>query len=347
MDMRKVGNMTIKKAIVHILNNKERILTLNDFELSIDGMTDVLLRKHIQNSLKDDGTRVAKFENARNLISEYCEKIFQDSSLFIQHSKNIAKYLYDSMTHPSISPANFIVCLYSAEGLDYIALLKLDFNEIFQTKIEEVNGKIKINIVANGTGLPNSKQKLQKCVFVKPYDSNSDYDLILLDRQASKKKDELVADFFANNFLHCKLAHTTTDNTRNFLKFTQRFINDSFSEDLDKAESARSILVNTLRTSDTINIATFSDQVFGSNEELKEKFKNFVSEKIGDFSFEVDPEWVRAKLKKKRIRTNTGINIDLDMETSGNTDLFQIIHYENKKEVDILIKNVVYTEKIE
>ncbi|MCR4436825.1 MAG: nucleoid-associated protein [Clostridiales bacterium] len=347
MDMRNVNGVSILKAVVHILNNKEEKIILADFELELNEKVKDLLKSHIKNSISDENTRIAKFENQINVVRDNCQCIIDNDDKFITSSQQIARYLYDAMKHPNISPANFVICVYKVEEQKYVALLKMDFSEIVQTQVKQVEGRTKIEILISGSGMPNDKQKLHKCVFFKRYDPENEYDIILLDKQAVRSKtDSLVANFFVNSFLHCRLAKTNRDNTKNFKKFTEVFINEYFKDDLEKTEDLRSLLINTLKTADNINVTTFADTAFGDQEELREKYKSYISEQLGDYTFEIDKQWVREKLRKKKIKTNTGIEISVEIETSNDASKFEIKHYDNKKEVDIIVKNVTYSEKI-
>jgi len=337
--------MVIERAILHILNNKDDDITLADFKLELTPRVISLLKSHIDISINDEGTRIAKFQNEINVVRDNCKRIFDDDENFISCSKEISRYLFDAMKHPSISPSNFVVCVYRVETEKYVALLKMDFSDVAQTVIENIDGKIKVKIVISGSGVPTDKEKLQKCVFIKTINADSEFDLILLDKQARRSNsDNVVASFFVNSFLHCRLTRSDWDNTKDFKKVTEKFI-DKYIEDEEKAQDLKTLLVSTLRGSDSININDFSNTFFGENEELKIKFRENVSEKLGDFNFTIDKKFVREKLRSKKIRTNTGITLDMDIDTFEDNEKFQIVKFEDKKEVDLVIKNVTFSEK--
>jgi hypothetical protein len=349
MDMRNLNNLIIKKAILHILNNKDENIVLNDFELDLIPQIENIFKKHIQNSINDEGTRIAKFKNETNAVRQHCQNILDDSdSNFVSSSQEIARHLFDAMQeHQNISPANFVVCLYSTDIGNFIALLKMDFSEIIETEVKIIEGKTKISVLVKGSGLPNEKQKLQKCVFFKPYIPENEYDLILLDKQAIKaKKDDLIANFFTNNFLHCELAKTNRDITRGFKTQTEKFIENKFANDIEKIEELKNLLVSTLKAADSIDINSFAESSFGYDNNLKQEYMTLISEKLGDFNFEVDKDWVKTNLRKKKYKTNTGIEINVDVDTAQNPDKFAIKRNDDNT-FDIIIKNVQkYSEKI-
>ncbi|MGJ0847537.1 nucleoid-associated protein [Tissierella praeacuta] len=341
--LRNIKETRILKAIVHILDNEEDIKIFNDFELEMGEKINTLLTTHIIKSINEDLRRLAKFESEKNIVKEACQEIIADDHKFINNSKIIASYLYDSMkSRPNISPANFVICLCITEGTKFISLLKMDFNENFQTKVEDIEGKIKISIISTGMGIPSKNQKIQKCAFIKSYDETSEYDIILLDKQAIKsKKDNLVSDFFAISFLHCKLARTDSDNTRDFKTITQKFIYSNFSDNPQKTSELQQLLVSTLQTGESVNVVSFAEQAFGNDARLLEDYKNIISSKIGDHTFDIDEETVNKTTRNRTYTTDTGFKITSKVEATEEDDKFEIKqHEEDPNVVDIIIKNV-------
>lgn len=344
MNMRNVSELAIEKVIIHILNNREENPTLIDFPLELTNDIYSLFEKHIKNSINDESTRIAKFDGDINVVKECCKSIIKSpDNNFVPKSKEIAKYLFDIMkNNNNISPANFAVCIYSINNEKNIALLKMDFSKLIQTKVENIGDKKKkIKVIVSSNGIPNNKQKLQKCVFIRPDDPKNDYDIILLDRQAIKsKKDDMVANFFSNAFLHCKLTKTDRDNTRMFKAYTQKFIEKNYSDNVAKSEDIRSHLFSTLKSAEEVNIKSFAEEVFSDNEDKKKEYISYISENLGDFKFNIDKSWVNTYIRRKRIKTNTNVEINIDFETSEDKEKFDIKKHENDDKVDIIIKNV-------
>ncbi len=343
-------DIIINNAIMHILNNKENIKILSDMVMHLSDKTIRLLRRHILNSLNSDNVRLAKFEGDVNVVQSHCQKLIDNEECFITSSIEIANYLYDAMSGKNIKPAYLVVCKMTHQNNHNIALLKLDFNENLTSKIIEIDGKKRVDIVAHGTGIPNSKQKLQKCVFYKKYEADSEYDIILLDRQASKYKDEAeVADYFAKKFLHCRLAITDRENTRNFSTYAALFIDDNFKDDLEKNNELKEKVISILKADEKINLASFADTTFGDNEEMKERFIEFMRRKTIDMEFDIDQNWVLERIKRRKITTDVGIIIFLnetESEEKSKNENFDITYpYKDKSRANILIKNVRYTDK--
>ncbi|CAK7070424.1 nucleoid-associated protein [Tissierella sp.] len=334
----------IQNSIMHILDNKSNKKELSDIGMSLDAKTEQLLKKHIMNSVNDEYVRLAIFEGEINVIQIHCQTMLTDDNEFVNSSKEVAKYLFDAMKDKRISPAYLVLSKITYDSKNYISLLKLDFNENLTSEIKEIGGKKRIDIIVQGMGLPNEKQKLHKCMFFKSYDKHSEYDIILLDKQT--KNESEVANFFAHNFLHCKLAITDRDNTRNFCAYANKFVEENFKDDLEKASELKEKIISTLKLDTKINLVQFAEATFGNQEEMQNNFINYMTENTIDVDFEVDKPWVEKNIKRKQIITDTGIEIKIDERTAGNENKFIIQYpYEDKSKADIIIKNVTYKEK--
>ncbi|NOH14893.1 nucleoid-associated protein [Clostridium cochlearium] len=337
-------NLIIQKSIMHVLDNKSEEKLLSDMEMNLNTKTEELLIKHITNSVNDEYVRLALFEGDINVVQMHCQTMLTNDNAFIKSSKEIANYLFDAMKDKRISPAYLVLIKFIYNDQIYISLLKLDFNENLISDIKNIDGKQRIDIVVQGMGVPNEKQKLHKCMFFKSYEKGSEYDIILLDKQTRTESD--IANFFTHNFLHCTLAITDRDNTRNFCTQANKFIGKKFEGQLERISELKEKIVSTLKADTKINLISFAKTTFGNDEKLQNDFINYMTEKSIDVDFDIDKRWVKQNIKKKKIITDSGIEIKIDEKTAGDKEKFKIEYpYEDKSKADIIIKNVEYSEK--
>ncbi|WP_410497007.1 nucleoid-associated protein [Cellulosilyticum sp. ST5] len=342
-DMRDLSNIRIVKAIVHILNNKDDELVLNDFELDINPIVARLFENHIKNSITDETTRVALFnEQSVNQVKDLSNQILSEPDSFIEDSKQIANCLFLAMRNNlRIASANFVVCEYSANNNTYLALLKMDFSEIIETHVEVIEGKNKIVLEIKGSGIPNDKQKLHKCAFIKKSSDENEYDIILLDKDT---KEEGIANFFANAFLNCNLIHTNRTNTKGLFINTEKFVNALYRTEPLTAQNKIEVLVHTLQYHKELNVVALAEQLF-PDEQIKDNYLQMISKKVGDYTFDVDEQFVKEQISRKNIKTDSGIDIKVALEVFEDKDQFEIEPVGDSGRVNIIIKNVFFTEK--
>ena len=204
--MRETNSIILHKVIIHVLDKSMDKPLLADYEQEITEEIHELLEKHIVRSLKDDDNRIAKFISGPNTVRDHCDSMLYYPENFIDSSKKIADHLFNAMKrHGNTSSCDLVICIYSVENVKYIALLKMDYRKSYAHNVEVIDTMFKISIKTNDIGLPQKGQKLQKCAFIKLYEANEDYDLIILDKQHSSDEEDEVANFFGKEFLNSNI----------------------------------------------------------------------------------------------------------------------------------------------
>lgn len=336
----------IKKAIMHILNNKQNSKVIAEFELTLNDKVDNLIYKHITTSQRHDYRKIAEFSEGDNIVKNACKKIFLDNEEFVSESKKIANQLFDSMKG-NASPANFIVCLYEDDDIQWISLLKMDFNENYKPIITTINGKNKVDIeIIEGT-LPNKNQKLQKCVFIssKIYEDESENrDIFILDKQTG----EDVSDYFSIDFLHSNLKNSNRDNTKLFIKglvaFVQEEYGDNQLEEKHIMDKMWKLLID--KKDQTIGVPDLVDELFRherNGEEIAERVLESLGSQSFDFEFIGDDKYITVRTGKRTIETGIGITLSGD-NSAFTRDNFCMSEEDENGNVDIILKNVKYRE---
>lgn len=340
--MRNIDAVIVKKAIIHVLDRNADTPILADFEQEIDEDIHEFLEKHIIKSLSDEENRKAKFRGGITIVKDACLSIFEDENNFVEASKKIAQQLFKAMqSNNQISSADLVVCLYTAEEKNYIALLKLDYKKSFIHHVEFMDHQLKISILPQAIGLPGMGQKLQKCAFIKPMDPEDEYDLIVLDKQVyGNDEDAEIAQFFVHHFLNCEVLVDNRDMTKGFKSLTEKWTRKNLKDDIEKAQEVREEMVVALKNSAEIDIEKFTRSVFGNDMDMQQNFiQHFHKEGMPLQSFEIDKNWVEKKMKKRVMKTDTGIEIRGEYEDFDDKMKFEIKR-NGDGTVDLIIKNV-------
>lgn len=320
--------INVSKAVIHVLNQESSEPLLNEFELEINDDIYNFLEKHISKSLSDDDARKARFKEGLNLVKEVSFRTFVEPDYFLEGSKEIARQLFKAMkTNSSISSTDLIVCLYENEEEHSIAVLKMDYSTSFIHDIELIDEKFKISIKKQEISLPGIGQKIQKCAFIRENESPNEHDMILLDNQInSKNVEEPIAHFFIQTFLGAELISDNKTCTKLFKKETENWIREKSKEGESSVEEIRSFVNDTIRNEEEVDLAAFSEKVFGNNLDLRDDYVNSMKEKgLNEEKFSVDKEWVDRKLRKIRLKTETNIEVIMDYEDFTNREKFEII----------------------
>jgi len=345
--MREINSIILHKVIVHVLDKNMDQPLFADYEQEITEEIHELLEKHIIRSLKDDDNRTAKFISGPNVVRDNCDAMLYGESSFIESSKKIAQHLFNAMkSHGNVSPCDLVVCIYSVDNIKYVALLKMDYRKSHIHDVEYVGDKFKVSIIPQEIGLPGAGQRLQKCAFIKLYEANEQYDLIILDKQQTTDQDHEVANFFVKEFLNSNMLVDSKDKTKMFKNMTEKWVRNQLRQDIEQAEKVREVLADNLKHEEEINIRNFVEEAMNGNEEIQNDYIDYINNNGFQItSFEVNKPWVEKKLKKKSIKTDTGFEIKNDRDCFDDNLKFHV-KKNGDGTVDLVIKNIVfYIEK--
>lgn len=338
--MRNIEYVNIEKAIVHILDKNSDSPILAEVEQEINEEIDEFLAKHIIKSLKDDDNRKAKFIRQNSIVKDCSIDLLSEEN-FIEKSKEIANHMFKIMkNNNNISSADLVICMFSAEKSKYIGILKLDYQKSYIHEIDYIDDIFQVRIIPQDIGLPGINQKLQKCAFIREFNEENSYDMLILDKQSYSQNSD-VAQFFTENFLECEIIVDNRDKTKILKSTVEKWARKNLKDDFEKAIEIRGEVNNTLKSEDKVDVKKISEEVFKDDYELKENFMVNIKDKgiNPNESFEVDQNWVNKKMKKKNLKTDTGLEIKGDFDVFDDSGKFQMKR-NGDGTVDLIVKNV-------
>lgn len=339
--MRNIDAVIIKRAILHVLDRNADTPILADYEQEIDEDIHEFLEKHIVKSLNSDDNRKAKFRSGSTVVKDAAGEIIEKGN-FIEESQRIAHQLFKAMKNcNSVPSGDLVICLYSAQEKDYVAILKLDYKTSFIHNIVFQDDKLKNEILPQHIGLPGSGQQIQKCAFIKLYDEVDEFDLVVLDKQMNgQDEDAEIANFFVHTFLNCEVLVDDRDKTKAFRNITEKWTRKNLKEDFEKAQEVREEMITALKNSAEIDIEKFTQNVFGSDIDMAQNYmQHFHREGLSPEKFEIDKKFVEKKMKKRVMKTDTGVEIKAEYEDFDDRMKFDIKR-NGDGTVDLVIKNV-------
>jgi len=223
----------------------------------------------------------------------------------------------------------------------------MDYIKNYMHNVEFVEGKIGIDIVPQFTGLPSSSSRIQKCAFIKTIASDNEYDLLVIDKQNKNNKDsnDYGANYFIDNYLGCTVIENERDKTKQFLKVAEKWTQTALNENAEGQESVRREVKRRLREEDSIDLNTFTEEVFKNDKEMKENFKTFAKESGVSEKIDLDKQWVEKKLKRVRLKIDKDIDLYISEEAYNDINRFEIEKVGDGS-INMLLKHITnYTEK--
>jgi hypothetical protein len=345
--MEYINDININEAVIHILDSNGEEPVLNEYSLELDEDIYKFLFRHIEKCLKDEELKYARFNPERNIVKEVTQDYLNgvDSGL-INLSKELASQLFIIMKgNVNIPSGDLIITSITTDQGPMIGILKMDYVKNFTHEIQFRDQKIGIGIVPQVAGLPGSGQKIQKAAFIKPIKDEEHYNLMILDKQKGSKEDEYGANYFINTFLGASIITNERDMTKTFVKAAENWTRKNITEDAGKAEEIRTAIKTKLKEEDTINIDSFSEELFNEHPQVKEDFSNYIKQQGLNEEVAVDKTWVDKKLKRVRLNIDKQIDLYINEDTYHDSTKFEI-QRNGDGTINLIVKNVMnYIEK--
>ncbi len=318
--MRYATDIQLEQLVVHILDPRrpdgkvlsERTCPLGDNQRLVDYFV-----THIENSLQDTTTRAARFTaQDEESAFEVCKALLDGDLDLVSGSTQLAEKLYGIIAGDQrISPGNLAACFYRAgnrpQVSHYLGLLKLDPSPVFRTKTErDAQGNLYVSFEIQSDVLPTTRERLHKCAFVRPLDVQSDYDLLLLDRQVPRSLPRAVAKFFSEDFLGCELAldaRQRTDRLYRALVTAHNQLRPELGPDEDDA--LRRAVDNTIALRE-INLDAWLAGL-PLDEAHKERIDQALRQQLPDREFGIDTGYAKKLVRKRRFKGDHGLRVEV------------------------------------
>lgn len=345
--MEYIKEININEAVIHILDNSADAPVLNEFRLELKDEIYKYLLKHIERCLKDEELKYAIFNKERNIVKEVCIEYLSGHNDLLEVSKELARQMFILVkSNTNIPSCDLITVSFSTEYGPMLGIFKMDYIKNFIHKIDFVEQKIGIDIIPQFTGLPVSSQRIQKCAFIKPFQEDQEFNLMVIDKQSkSKGTEDYGTNYFIGNFLHCTIIENERDKTKNFVKAAEEWTRANLSENADAAECIRSTVKRKLREEECFDVKEVSEEIFGTEHGPKHSFEEFVAASGVNDTISVDKDWVEKKYKRIRLKIDKDIDLYLNEDVYDDTSRFEIERIGDGR-INIIIKNVSnYIEK--
>ncbi|MCI0337404.1 MAG: nucleoid-associated protein [Acidobacteria bacterium] len=321
--MRDAKEINVQRAIIHVVDTKQKQIKLSDAELSIkeEPRFREYINGRVESALRDSATCSAKFiDSHSHLTAKHCYQILQKKSLFAQASRELAQLLFAAMnTHHKISPGSLIVCLCSASNYTnaFLALVKVDYSDMLKLKEEkDSSGNQIIRLEISKDVLPSERERLQKAAIVHSRQPDAPYDLLLLDRQTEK----VAANFFARGFLYAEPTLDARARTVRFYKGYMKGLKQLTHPSKDgepaliKPEEAvvlrqqMQVALNSKR----ISVPELLDNLILPDEAIQILNEEISRQLPIEQEFEIDPEKAEELVKVARFSGQYGVRFEVE-----------------------------------
>lgn len=350
-------DIVIRKAILHILDTNRGQCILSNTLLNPGPDLHDFIRNHIYKIVSSDDTKNCEFDPEYSPIYSILETWDEsDETSFIETSQAIANKLYVAMGEGlDIPAADLLFVTFQAEGIIYLALLKMNYKESYTHEItvdssyeshniqnnpsssqansykdinkdEDVtenedidNAVINTEIIKTHSLLPSATSRIPEAVII----NLSDYHIKLLEKRYEINGEK--AYYLSENFLVCR----TTIPPKKKLNILTRVINNISNKydgaDLKTKMDTKSALQKEYVDRKSFDVEEIGNKLFGKSPEKKSEFDEKMEQYDLQYdNFTVTNENTVKKLEKQVMITDSGIEISIPMETYNKLANFEV-----------------------
>ena len=333
--MVQVEEILVKNIIVHILDTSMSIpvMSMDEMPTAID--MNEFFASHISKTMNDDTLKSCVFDEDYNMFLSYLKDYIDEKTDFVNFTKQVAGQLFAIMSaNYTIPSADLAVIKYRHHQKDYLALLKLNYQNTY-IHFTDFESDVNVNtIIQHRTTLPSMSQRVSEGAIIDLEDLTVD----LLDKTYDidgEKKAYLSTLFFK---CHTKLSSKEQFNA--VKTATNRVSKKFFDTDYDKKAEITETLYKNLDEKGEINLQDFANQAFSSQEEAKEIFFSTLEKKgVEEPKIIMTEKTIQRSFDKQRIKTDEGIEIKIPMDFYNNPHKMEFVTEANGK-ISIVLKDI-------
>lgn len=364
-------DIVIRKAILHILDTVHGDCILSNTLLDPGPDLYEFIRNHIYKIVISDDTKDCEFNPETSPVySVLAAWDESDEESFISTSQVIAEKLYTAMAPGlDIPAADLLFVTFQAEGVIYLALLKMNYKESYTHEIsvsdisddglsdadisadtdidsgtdissgiaskrEPATAEVHADIVKSRALLPASSTRIPEAIVI----NLDDLHIKLLEKRYEVNGEKVF--YLSENFLVC---HTSLPPKKK-LNILTRVINTISNKydgaDLKNKMDTKSALQKEYVDRQSFDVEEIGNRLFGNSPEKKSEFDEKMEQYDLQFdNFTVTNESTVKKLEKQIMVTDSGIEISIPMETYNKLANLEV-QTDVTGKTTIIIKNI-------
>ena len=321
-------SIAFKQTIIHNLDlNMGQPLLSKECVVLTDEAESFITRK-IYQVLENQGVCEAKFKEQMSLFPEdHPASIFKNwNGNSLKHlSEVLANGFYRYMAeYDNIPNGDLIMANYLVDSEEYVAILKVNFNDGDYTHYFSSDDETMKLVVNKGI----YHKRINEGVIIKL----SDTSVQLLDESKSK---------YISLMLDLETKLSAKETLRALDKVAKSVIEDHYANPVKAIAELENNISESIARTQNIPIQEVIEKTFGEDEEVL----NHVQSKLEEYGIsnesnvEVTSSRVANKYNKQKLKTDTGIEIRIPTHLMKDTDFFEIINEANGTQ-SLIVKNV-------
>lgn len=314
--------ITVKKAILHILDAVSGITVYSDEEIDVsDESICAFIIKHIEKIYDEPGTREGEFNDASGFKYHLSEYISGHTD-FCKFTQSAAEKLYDGISSAEkITSCDLLIAECNINERDVVAILKCDNKMGYTHQVFQENGAVRNEIINHYAILPASNQSISEYAFIDMKD------LKIWCRGKKVSIDGESFDIIADILLDCVYDISAKESFNALHKIAKKVSEDNGTDSIDtSAKIKKYIADNVSEAEEFIEPVEFAETVFESSPAMRKEFIEKAQEAGVPEKVRMNDYISKRAAKNVRIVTDSGIEISFPAEYYRDEEHISIIN---------------------
>lgn len=296
---------TAQQIFTHYVGNKgkEEALVLSEKETELSEETLNYLMEYFLSPFKplDFLSFTHPVEKEMNEIYQLSKEIFAEADLLGEHSKKMAKLLYNHSTHPNIKSGEFNVVffsdiIYAGEVVNAIGIFKSEEDTAF------LKMQLKEGLYAIHHDFGYYLKTIDKACLIFDVDESEGYSVLVVDH-TNRSKD---AQYWIDDFLQLAPRSDAYNHTRDMMQVAKNFVSKQLPSEYEVSNTDRIDLLNRtldyFKNHDSYEKSDFEETVF-QDPEMIDSFRVYENSHrdeqgvSGQAAFAISPQAVKKEGK--------------------------------------------------
>lgn len=261
-----------------------------------------------------------------NEIFHYASELFDDAGAFHEHSKNIARHLLQSSTHPNIKTGELYVVLFrnlqvEGEELDALGIFKSEQKETYLKVYPKKDG---FNIAYEDQAI--NIKKLDKGALIFNAQKDAGYKVLITD--GNNRQPESV--FWMDDFLQVTPRNDPFNKTANTLNMYKDFVTKQMDEEFGISKPEKIDLLNRslryFKEKEVFDVEDFAAEVIGNPEGIS-SFRNYKKNYEEEFETELGDSFsintMAVKKQSRFMKSVLKLDKNFHIYIHGSNDLIE------------------------
>lgn len=325
--------VVIQRAILHILDGNLGIPVLSDGVLEISEILDEYITKHINRVFRDEDIKEINGNESKNNLIDSVHIFNNDSSKFVDLSKEFGKVFFDAINKYDIPSADLLIVDLLFDSKSYLAIFKMNYKKSYIHHVNNQN-EVSNSIVCQPVSLPNDSQKIDEFIIF----SLKDNRIILKEKkyEIDGKKENYISKYILN----VRETKSSKEKLNIINNAAEKVINKYHPDDIETNINVNESICNGFNENRHIDIEDVANRLSKGVDSAKSEFISEIrSHGITEKELKINDNLQKRINQKQKIVTGDGIELKMPMEYFNRKDKIEIVNNIDGT-ISITIKNV-------